>query len=320
MKSGKIDIYPFNGRKLNIIPTGDCFKPTEKQARYIAEKWKSKNGWASSWIATARSISFSDTGVTINAGVTRFHETNGWLADIEQNGNLFPKYIPSISIGMFPVTLDDYLLVPRRNFTEVHAPGVWNVPGGYMNSMLVMGREGCDAEHFKKDPRVFDINFQRHARAHRQEFFGLTEDEIQFFPPHALVLGTYHSTEFEIGLIAKLKKTKEEMKEHIRKWEIAKGLPEHIHTEFVPLKDVPKLLENQPDTYKQNPLNHQPWDPTEIILLEDNVGELIGGGHKDMTGKNLPDGLLEKLRRGGLEINVLNTSPGKSYEFLPEIY
>jgi len=233
-----IQVWNFQNKKLKINPTGKEIKFNSEQEKFIKNNWESKkeNGWSDSWIATIKKIKFLKKKINITAGAIKFSQINGWLQDIKTNKKRFSKIVPSISIGIFPITSDGFLILTRRNVKELHAPGVWNIPGGYMNSLLVVGKEKCSDLKFRKDKRIFDIKTQAKLRAHKQEFYGLSEKEIKFSDPFALVLGTYHSYEYEIAIVGKLKKTKQEIKKHINKWEIVKGLKEHVEIKFIPVE------------------------------------------------------------------------------------
>ena len=299
-----IKVWDFQNKNLEISPTGKEILFNSEQKNFIEKSWKDKKkkGWADSWIATIRKINFSKKKIKIISDAIKFSQVNGWLQSIENNLRKFPEVVPSISIGIFPVTSDGFLIFARRNLKELHAPGVWNIPGGYMNSLLVAGKENCSDSKYKKDKKVFSIKTQAELRAHKQEFYGLSKKEIKFSKPFALALGTYQSHEYEIALVGKLKKTKSEMKKHIRQWEFVKGLREHIEVKFVGIKDLEKLLENQIEIYKKNPIKYK--SKKNIFILDDNIGELLGGGYEKISGKKLDKNIVEKLKEK-LKIEVV---------------
>ena len=299
-----IKVWDFQNKKLEISPTGKEISFNSAQKNFIEKNWKDKRkkGWADSWIATIKKINFSNKRIKISSNAIKFSQVNGWLQSIENNLRKFPEVVPSISIGIFPVTSDGFLIFARRNLKELHAPGVWNIPGGYMNSLLVAGKENCSDTKYKKDKKVFDIKIQAELRVHKQEFYGLSKKEIKFSKPFALALGTYHSHEYEIALIGRLKKTKSEMKKHIRRWEFVKGLREHIEVKFVEIKDLEKLLEKQIKLYKKDQIKCK--SKKEIFILDDNIGELLGGGYEKISGKKLDKNIVEKLKEK-LKIEVV---------------
>ena len=125
-----------------------------------------------------------------------------------------------------------------------------------------------------------------------------------------------HSQEPEIAYVARLHKTAAQMGRHIRDFEVAKGTTEHSRADFVPIAELETLLVNQGDLLSANPRKYETDDPTKLLLLDDNIGELIGGGYEALTGRQLGKGVVTDLNKSGWEIKIADTSVGRKY-YLP---
>ncbi len=324
----KIDVYPFGiGNRVDVIPTGQLLTTNPELTAYIEEAWKPKaeKGWKSSWIPVVTRINeplglgpySHGVRLEIDAGAITYAQTYGCLEAIKHNKHFAPKSVNNLSIGVIPVTNDDHLLISRRNPSLDHAGGVWNFNGGYMTSLLI-DKEHCDNPNFINDQRLFDINDQLKRRIHKQEFYGLTDNDIDITrSPNALAFGFYHSLEMELGWVVRFNKIKNEMQEHIRDYEISKGQKEHTEVVYLAIDDLDELLLNQGELLNENPRTYTTQDPRKIILLDDNIGELIGGSYFEIrresyNSNEMKERFVEPLRKKGLEINLKTSYP---YEF-----
>lgn len=318
MKKRLIDIYPFESREVKVIGDGENLRVAPEILEYIKEKWalKATKGWKSSWIPIISKIcyytDFDGTNnknlVDISAGIMTYAQTYALLQAMKEGKDFAPEVLNNLSIGVIPVTSDGYVVISRRSNDLDHAPGIWNFEGGYMTSLLI-DREYCDEEKYAFDPRLFDLNFQINARIHKQGFKWLREEDIKLAQrPSALVLGYTHSQEMEIGWVARLKKTKDEMQQHIGEHQITGGGREHNLTDFIAVEDLPKLIENQPEIWNYDPISFSSNSPLEKPFLDCNIGELIGGAYEEITGERFPEKVVRKLRLSGIEVKLREVS------------
>lgn len=315
----KIDVYPFGyENEIRIVSTGKTLETNSELTAYIEETWKPKSekGWKSSWIHIVTKINESrminspsdKLRFNIEAGAMTYAQTHGCLEAIKQGKPFAPKAINNLSIGIIPITKDGYVILSRRNPKLDHAGGVWNFNGGYMTSLLI-DKANCDNLDFINDLRLFDINEQLKRRIHRQEFYGLNEDDLDIgIGPNSLAFGFYHSLEMELGWVVIFNKTKNEMQEHIRYYEF-QGQKEHTETTYLTIEDLEELLLNQGDLLNENPRTYNSKDPKKLILLDDNIGELIGGSYSQIKKEfyesyKMDRKFVEPLKRKGLEINL----------------
>ena len=306
MPNARLEIYPFQGRKLVINSTEEEPEINPELSQFIEEQWNPS--YSSAWMPHLRKLKFTPEKVFLEAGVMSYKQTAGMLKAIEQEKPFAPKLggVNNLSLSIIPITSDNHAVLTRRSLNVSHAPGVWNFPGGYMASHFISGGfKGCDDPKYKYDWRLFDPQWQLRRRAHNQEFHGLEEDDISFEEkPVALAWGFLHSQEPEIAYVARLKKTAEQMKGHIRSFEVEKGKSEHSRVDFVPITQLETLLANQGDLLSADPRTYETDDPTKIILLDDNIGELIGGGYSRLTGKAVPIGVADYLNNKGWDIRT----------------
>ncbi len=316
MIENRIDIYPFHGRRVNVFDSHQDFLAGKELARYIEEKWNPKEeaGWKSSYIPIVARILYNLDSVIISAGTMTYAQTHGCLEAIKEGKSFAPEVVNNLSIGVIPVTKDGYLILSRRNPALDHAGGVWNFAGGYMTSML-LDMERCDSPEYARDARLFDIHEQVRRRLHK-EFYGLEDkDVVPRKYPNSLAWGFMHSLEMEIGWVVNLGKNKKEMAEHIRHYEVSRGMREHSEVIFVPIEAVEELISNQGDLLNEDPRTYASSDPRKLILLDDNQGELIGGGFKELIGQELDNSIIEELRKTGININIYSDSGDSFYTF-----
>lgn len=311
----RIEVFSFYGEEVSVVPNGEVLRLSGELDRYVEEKWapKREKKWKSSWIPLVSEINYHLGKFTIKAGAMTYAQTHGMLEAIKEGKSFTPKIsdipcIHNLSIGILPKIVDPEtgetsLLVSQRDKGLNHAPGVWNCRGGYMTSLL-FDKANCDKPEYAQDKRLFDIHEQVRLRIEKQEFKDLG-DKVELAPyPVALAFGFYHSLEMELGLVGTFRMSKEEMLEKARQHEVVKGQKEHSREMFVPANDLEKLLVNQGDLLKEDPRNYETDDPTNIILLDCNIGELVGGGFEAITGSKLDSSVVKHLIKKGLSITL----------------
>ena len=313
----RLNIYPFNGRSVSVQPT---FQPLVMSLELTAFAESDRFPFLkyNSWIPLLSRIQFGETDVEVQAGVMNYLQTRGALEAIKSNQPFAETLqgVNNLSIGVIPITSDGYIMMSRRNQNaQVHAGGVWNFNGGYMTSFLI-DREQCSTPQMARNPLLYDIHEQVRRRIHRQEFFGLKPEDISLAPfPNALAYGFYHSLEPEFGWVARFAKTKQEMLGHIADHEAAVGVKEHTRVDFLAVEDLEILLKNQAELLNANPLTYTTDDPRQVILLDDNIGELIGGAFKEITQRELDPSITPLLKSKGLQILLFQTYPEGVCEF-----
>ncbi|MBI4149348.1 hypothetical protein HY491_02790 [Candidatus Woesearchaeota archaeon] len=320
----RIDVYPFGGRPVTVTPTDTVLVVSPPLQEYITAQWKplSQKGYKSGWLPLVTKLRFSRKKADIVAGAMTYAQTNGCVQAILNDEPCAPPRINNLSVSVIPLTSDGYVLLSRRNPALAHAGGVWNFPGGYMGS-IQFDRANCDAPAYRTDPRLYDIRAQLDLRIAHQEFHGLQPEDITFINgpdrlPDALAFGTYHSFEMELGVVARFRKTRVELTEHIRRYEVEQGKPEHTEFTFIDAGDLDRLLANQASLYAEDPRTYRSSNPTRQIVLDDNIGELAGGSLQQITGTGPRTETRERLeQRLGLRIH--DTTKRITYAF-PERY
>ncbi len=306
----KIEILPLNRREVKFTQTGERLSLRPEVSNFVNSQWDAKRkGWDNGLMPLITGIELGQQTADIRAGVMDYKITSGLLDAIKAGSPQVPSYVNNMSIGVIPVTSDGYVMVTRRN-TNIHGGGVWNFNGGYMTSRLI-DKPNCSDQRYATDPRLFNPRDQLNLRIHGQEFFGLKEEDLKPEPhPSALAIGLYHSLEPELGWPVKFKQDKRQMEAALRETD------EHTRADFIPIEWIPALLKNQAGLLNKDPKTYEsPKDPREIILLDDNIGELIGGAYEAISGSPIEPSIVEHLRKGGLQINIQDTSPGRVYKF-----
>ena len=291
------------------MPTGERFSARPEFSDFIDSQWEAnRKGWDNGFIPLVSRFALGEHTAAIEAGVMNYKQTSGWLDAIKAGSPKVPQFINNMSIGVIPVTSDGYVMATRRN-PNMHGGGVWNFNGGYMTSRLI-DKPDCANPKYTTDARLFNPHDQLNLRIHGQEFFGLGEkDPSPADYPSALAIGFYHSLEPELGWPVVFKQDKKQMEEALRETK------EHTRADFIPIDELSTLVRNQAALLNEVPRKYDTGDPRQIILLDDNIGELIGGAYKEITGQDFNPSILEDLRRGGLQINMQDTSAGRSYTF-----
>ncbi len=328
METKIIDVYPFDKKHdVKVFHSGITRTDiNSKLSKYIEEKWALKKGWKNSWIPLVTMIEYlpDNRGIKITAQAFTYAQTHGCLEAIKNKEVFAPKVdgvpaINNLSIGLIPRIVDPatgevFILISQRDKGLSHAPGVWNFRGGYMTSLL-FDRDNCDKPEYARDNRLYNIRTQADLRIRKQEFEDTGRD-VEFAPnPSSLAFGFYHSLEMELGWVATFRKSREWILEHASEHEVVKGQKEHSKELFIPAKDLERLLLNQGDLLNVDPINYEPDDPTKIILLDCNVGELVGGAFEEITGRKLDPSVVKHLRKKGLDIRVMDTPLGSSFTF-----
>jgi len=303
MATHTIHILPFDGRPIRIRRTGNkLFLNEELQSFSASLPAPAYN----SWIPMLERITYTPDHVELALGVMDYVQTAAALRAIKQDMPFAPadKIVNNLSIGIIPVTSDKYVMLTRRNQDpSVHAAGVWNFPGGYMASFFI-DREHCHDPEMADNPLLFNLEEQAKRRIHRQEFSGLPDGSVSLRAvPAALAIGYFHSLEPELGWVADFALNRSEMAEYIGQHEALRGVKEHTRLDFVAVEDLEQLLRNQTDLMNVDPITYDTTDPKMLILLDDNMGELLGGAYLQIAGKNLKDTSLGKLRNRGFRLN-----------------
>ena len=312
-----IDIYPFNGRSVSVVPTGAKLTLRGELEVFIEENWRGKEKWDNAWIPLVSRIDVDDVkvpeNVTIRAGAMSFKQTNGILQTIDRHLPFAPEGIPNLSLGIIPITSDGYTMISRRSPKQPHAPGVWNFNGGYMSSRFI-DRPNCSDSRFARDSRVFSIQEQLSIRAKNQDYQGVNPEDIEFSQPITLAYGLLHSNEMEMGIVAKIAKTKNEMEKALKDFEDQNG-KEHSEVQYPRVEDLLPLIRYQANLVGTDSKTYSPRNPRELLLLDDNVGELIGGVYEAVTKTKLPEDTIPYLNKHGWRISVKEMFDGKGYDF-----
>ncbi len=301
-----LDVYPFNGRDLGIFNSGKRAELSSELSDYVESKWspKAEKG-ASSWIPLASRITFGDNDIGVDAGAMQYHQIEGINEAINNNLPFAPSqgYVNSLSVGFPTVTKDGKVIFQRRG-PDVHCPNVLiHEPCGYMASMNFVERSECANEECVRDPRLFDIKGQLDYRKNEiAGTFGVSPNLVNYESKQDFLGTGWVSTEMYFSTTGRIDVDEKDL-----------TLPEGVEFYFAPASDLRALILNQ-GRLSVDP-NQIPDDSRRIPLIDESLTGLIWG-YERLTGQELDIGeTVEALRRDGININVYDTSPGKSYEF-----
>lgn len=305
----QIEVYPFNGRNLEIVNSGARVELNKEVSDYCNSLWKPKadKGWKSSWVAFAEGVNFGEDKIKINAGAIPFSVVNGLDNSLTEKKYFAPKqgYVNCLSVGFPTATKDGYVIFQRRP-ENVNCPNILiHEPCGYMASMYFAPSAECDLEKYSDDPRLFDIMTQLNFRKKEiAKTFGIDSKLVSYEPTQDFLATGWMAIELYFSTTGKINANKDELK-----------VPENQEVFFVPFEDLKDLILNQGKLSQVNPEGYRPSNPKEIPMIDESTIGLIYGYEK-LTGERLdiPE-TIDKLSQSGLEIKVYDTSAGKNYEF-----
>ncbi|MAH49336.1 hypothetical protein CMI37_26150 [Candidatus Pacearchaeota archaeon] len=312
-----IDVYPFSGRKLEVIGNDIPVELNPGLKEFVESEWapRAEKGWKSSWVAFANRVGFGRTLNGDNAescdvvecGSMPFHYINGMNTAIEQGKPFAPQlgFNPSLSVGFLTATEDAKVIFQRRS-PYVHCPNILiHEPCGYMASMAFAPRSECDDPKYAQDPRLFSIKDQLEARAREiTEQFGIGREDVDYKPQQDFLGADWNSLEMYFSTTGQLKARSSDLM-----------LPEGAEYRFVPFEHLKELISNQGRLSRVDTANYRPDDVREIPLIGESAAGLIWG-YEALTGDNLDIyDTVERLNRDGLGIKIYDTSRGQDYEF-----
>lgn len=315
-----IDIYPLKNRNVKISPAGELCQFNSELEAYINELWapKQKAGWKSAWIPLMTNLSFDDADVKIKAKAITYAQTNGCLNSIIKKLPFAPPagFVNNLSVGLIPMTNDGYIPISRRSLTASHCAGVWNIACGYMDTRFVEPTDIENIKHTKEGSLLFSPYHILEKRMEKHDFIGVEKELISREEhPNSLTIGQYHALEPGFSWAGRLSLSKKELQERLTSGNDTAGRKEHESVTFVHVDDVENLLMNQPSVLEYNPATYATNDPTKIILLDENIGGLVGGVFQKLTGRSISEQVIDKMRQGGIALNIKDTSKGAYYEF-----
>jgi len=304
-----IEVYPFQGRNLNISDTGKRIKLNPELSDYCDKSWKPKaeKGWKSSWISFAGDVYFTDSEVNVNSGAMPFSQVDGIVKAIEKEEYFARghKYSNCLSVGFLTATKDDKIIFQRRA-PDVHVPNTLiHEPCGYMASMYFAPRAECDDPKYANDSRLFDLETQLNAKKKQiAETFGLSAEQVSYGLKQDFLATGWLSKEMYFSTTGKIDAKQKDL-----------NMPEKGEFVFVPFKFLKDLIHNQGKLSKVSPENYRPSDVREMPLIDESLIGLIFGYEK-LTGEKLDiNETIDRLSQDGLSIKVYDTSPGKGYGF-----
>jgi len=304
-----IEVYPFNGRNLEITNTESRIELNKDISDYCDNLWKPKadKGWKSSWVAFAEDIDFNNDKINVYAGAMPFSVVNGLDNALTVKKSFAPKqgYVNCLSVGFPTATKDGYVIFQRRP-ENVNCPNILiHEPCGYMASMYFAPRAECDLEKYAKDQRLFDIITQLDFRKEEiAKTFGVDSKLVSYEPIQDFLATGWMAIELYFSTTGKINANKNQLK-----------VPENQEVFFVPFEDLKPLILNQGRLSQVNPEGYRPSNPKEIPMIDESTIGLIYGYEK-LTGEKLDiEETIGRLNQSGLEIKVHDTSNGKNYQF-----
>lgn len=306
--SNWIDVYPFSGRGLSINNTGDRFSLNPDLARFVEENWKPKaeKGWRSSWVPFAKRVSFTDSGVTVETGVMRYHEIDGMNKALEEGLPSAPLegFVPCLSVSFLTATRDGHIILRRRS-ADVHVPdALTHEPCGYMTSRDIPLVRMYEKPEHANNPRLFDVETQLNTKArYLAEAFGIDPEAVTYKLLQDFLAAGWITTEMYFSTTGTIDEPTERLI----------GI-DRAETVFIPPEDLLPLLLNQGRLAGVD-MRGRKTNIREIPLTDETVVGVLFG-YEDLTGDTLDIGeIVDRLNHDGLNIRIFDTHPGIAYQF-----
>lgn len=300
----EIELYDFFGKSLTLVPTYKLVSHPSDLASFAEKRWiEGYKGWSSSYIPSLASVREDAHSLEFTVDYTRYGTIIGIIEAITSKQAFAPRGNSGLCVEIYATTIDKKLLLPKRSTKVKHAPHVYNSFAGWMSSMNIVGRKGCEDPSFIRDPRLYNAFWQM-----EKEF----EEESSLFPekytctshPLGMTRGLSASFNFALPYVAQVQFATEQI---IRPAldglaEFADGRIEHSAIGAVPLEAIDQLLLNQGELQREDPLTFQGKDPRELILLDQTIGSLVLC-YERLTGSPLPLNFLSSLEKRGINIS-----------------
>lgn len=312
----EIEVYDFKGKETKIVPTYQAANFNAELEQFAQDNWETNHaGWTNSYVVSPRDFNFSQGNLAITADHMRYSQIAGMVKAIEESKLFAPQSIPGLSVGIYMVTSDNRLILPRRSKKLNHAPNFYNNFAGWMASMNIASRAECEDYSLTKDARLYDPLSQAIKEAEEESTLSYDSEFQISKKPLSIVAGFAHSFSYLLNFLAKTNHTAEMVKTKILRdqEEFAAGLKEHDKVAALNLDHLYDLLMNQPELHQEDPLTFEPTNDRELILIDDCVGSLVAH-YEDLTGKQRPANLIKDLRKKGININLM-TTVDKIYSF-----
>ena len=269
-----IDVFPFNGRNIQVHDNGRNFLLEGGLEKYSKELWQPKleKGWKSSWIPFADYVSFEKDKVDLGAGTMGFWQVDGAVKSIEEQKPFAPEqgFVNALSVGFLTATKDGKVIFQRRP-ENVHCPNILiHEPCGYMASRNFVPNHVSDNLENSHDPRLFDIYVQLEKR--REELantFGVSTQDVNYNLTQDFLASGWLTKEMYFSTTGKINAEQKDLR-----------LPEKEEFIFVPFEDLKQLLYNQSRLAKVNPIGYRPSDSREIPLIDESLIGLVYGYEK----------------------------------------
>jgi len=304
----EIRVYNLGDKSVGVVPTHRKSNFEPELSSFISKNWDEHHkGWTDSYVASIGNLSFAKDSLNIQAEYMRYSEIAGMVKAIEGGYSFAPDSIPGLSVGIYMVTSDDKIILPRRSSSVKHAPNMYNPFSGWMASMNIASRQKCEHSKFAHDPRLYNYYWQAIKETMEEsQLLPLAEFEIEKSPA-SLVNGLAHSFNYMFEFMAKTHLRANNVRKRIlnEQEEFAEGRKEHDIIAAVNFDHLTQLLRNQPDLHQEDPVSFEPSDDRELILLDDCIGGLVTN-FENITGKKRPVDLIDFLREGGINISYLD--------------
>lgn len=300
-----IDVYPFDGRNLEVINDKKEVELSEELSKHVSII---EEPAYNSFVPFTSQTKFDKDIIKVYAGVMPFKTLQGINDSIEKNSTFAPKsgYNPCLSVGFLTATKDGKVIFQRRP-ENVHCPNILiHEPCGYMASGYVLSAgEKCDDPQQANNPKLYNINTQLDVRKKEiAKTFNLPSDLVSYEQTQDFLACGWKTIEMYFSTTGKIDAKSTELE-----------IPKNQEIFFVPFEHLKDLIYNQGKLARINANGYRPKDPKQIPLIDESLIGLVYGYEK-MTGEKLdiPE-TIDRLNKSGLEIKVYDTSPGKTYEF-----
>jgi hypothetical protein len=323
-----IDVYPFNGRNLQIAATGKKASLRKELSDHIESLGISFN----SLVPSVESISFGKTNIGMRLGVMQFKEVKAITDSLAKKLSFAPElgFNPALSVGFLTATADSKVIFQRRP-EGVHCPRTLiHEPCGYISSGYIEPRpENLIADEVIENPRLYDVQAQLNRR--KKEIagtFDIPMNKISYDYIQDFFGAGWRTVEAYLSTVGKIDMTEEELRtsrEKMIKSLEMQGKQKEVDKEkgvehlFVPFEQLKNLIYSQGELSNINPVGYQPRNPTDLPMLDESISGLIWGYEKLTGEKNNTQETVERLNRDGLSIKIYSTLPGTRYNF-PNIF
>lgn len=305
----KLEIYDLGDRRTVVRPTYTRLELPDELQAFCDRRWtECRQGWANSWIPNLESVTISEKQVQLDVGVTDYRQQIGMVEAFQEGQPFATPQINGVAVGVYAVTSDHRIVLPRRSAKVAHAPLYYHTFSGWISTMRFAPREKCEDAALIQDWQLYSLAIQV-AREFEEET-RLRHGEYEIHGPLFITRAAPHSLNVELEFLGSVNCTAAELIERMQGLaEFAPGRKEADHAVAIPLEDLTALLEHQAALVGKDPSTHAPNDHRDVILLDRTIAGFVHL-YLPLIGQQLPDTLMENLKQAGIVISEETLADG----------